>query len=87
MKCEQQLLQFSALHVLFSPSVSFDNSELQHVRVSLGGRAIDCSVASRSIGVPGTFRVHHSLPGKYLNGNVPLCASRVLVVTLVGVFV
>lgn len=71
MKCEQQLLQFRALHVLFSPPVSLDNSGLQHVRASLGGRAIDCSVASRSVDVPATFGVHRSLPGKYLKGNVP----------------
>lgn len=87
MKCERQLLQFSALHVSCSPSVSFHNSGLQHVRVSLGGRAIDCSVASRSIDVPATFGLHRSLPGKYLNGNAPLCASQVCAVTLAGMFV
>lgn len=44
-KREQQLLSFSVLHVLFAPSVPYDNSELQHASVSLGGCAVHCSTA------------------------------------------
>lgn len=50
-KCEEQLLWFSVqlegvLHVLFAPSVWDNNSELQHVLVSLLGRVVDCSVVT-----------------------------------------
>lgn len=46
-KCEQQLLSFSVLHVLFAPSVPYHNSGPQHASVSLGGRAVNCSTAWR----------------------------------------